>query len=209
MSQKVLNIITQYISDAKECSSDSSHYAWLISMCDELLLYGKNRDITNQEFNRIAKKVGNMVDDTGILYATPKTIKIHNGIYTLTNTNTKIDKILRIRTVIANDSGLIGKRIIALQDDNARYGWKGFGFVIDDKINLWSSFKSRRIENNNLHEKIVDCFLDIINNPTDSKYFGAGMVMSGVNWCVTCNDKGSIYLDTGLCVKCSDELETL
>jgi len=204
MSQKVFNIITQYISDVKECSSDSSHYAWLIGMCDELLLYGKNRDITNQEFSRIAKKVGNMVDDTGILYATPKTIKIHNGIYTLTNTNTKIDKILRIRTVINNDNGLIGKRIIALQDDNARYGWQGFGFVIDDKITIWKKYKT--FKKDSLYEKVTDCFLDIINNPQSSAYFDVGMRMNADKFCIKCNARrmNNMDLKTGLCRKCSN-----
>lgn len=69
----------------------------------------------------------------------------HNGTFTITNNATQTRRTFRVQTVINGESGLCGKRIVALLTGSENENdYTGFAFVDESGVRCWRKHKNTK-----------------------------------------------------------------
>ncbi len=111
---------------------------------------------------------------------TTRAVTIFNGCYTITSPSGN-HRTFEIRTTLKGN--LKGKRILALLvgPDNTR-SFKGFAFVNDDGIKIWSKFAA-----DGVYEKYAKMLWSLATEGDKSPYHAAGCRLLVEGRCCICN----------------------
>jgi hypothetical protein len=123
--------------------------------------------------------------------------KIPNGVFTITNQETREHRTFRIHTKAESANFAPGERVVSLLEgpDNTS-DYRGFGFVKGDRILVW---KSKRGEGKrSAHEWYALMLADLF---TGGEHFGDRYTIEGARVCRRCNrqltDPDSIAAEMG------------